>query len=108
MKMLHKTIVLEMLQQRPQMYEQLRRQKLLLATMEFYASELKALYEGWKQHLTATRPNLDPIQIASEAREMAVQELEDSLPSDSSSPHEMDHPSLDDLMTFLSAHTPPA
>jgi len=103
--MLYKTIVLEMLQDRPQLHDELRRQKLLLKTMEFYAGELKSLHEGWKQHMAETRPESDESQIASQALELALQELEDSLPSASSSEGE-DRPSLDDLTTFLTAHTP--
>jgi hypothetical protein len=103
--MLYKTIVLELLQSRPQLHEKLRQEKMLLKTMEFYSGQLKSLHEGWKQHLSQTRPQSDPIQIASEARELALQELEDSLPSASSSEDE-DRPSLDDLMTYLRTHTP--
>ena len=40
--MQYKTIVLELLQQRPQMHEQLRKDRKLLPALEFYAKELKA------------------------------------------------------------------
>ncbi len=103
--MLYKTIVLELLKQQPRLHDELRRQKMLLKTMEYFANELKSLHEGWKQHLAETRPEIDPSQIASEAMELALKELQDSLPSDSSSEDEH-RPALDDLMTFLSAHTP--
>ena len=103
--MLYKTMVLELLQDRPQLHKRLRREKMLLGAMEFYARELKTLHEGWKQHLAETRPDSDESQIASEALEMALKELEDSLPSASSSEDE-DRPSLADLMTYLRAHTP--
>jgi hypothetical protein len=105
--MLYKTMVLELLEQRPEMYEQLRRQKMLLPTMDFYANELKGLHEGWKQHLAETRPASDESQIASQALDLALNELEVCLPGDSS-PQDEDRPTLDDLMTFLRAHTPPA
>ena len=39
--MQYKTIILELLQQRPQMHEQLRKERKLLPTMERYARELK-------------------------------------------------------------------
>jgi hypothetical protein len=104
--MLYKTMVLELLEQRPQMHEQLRRQRMLLPTMEFYARELKALHQGWKQHLAETRPGSDESQMASEALEIALQELEGCLPS-ASSPQDENRPTLDDVMTFLRAHTPP-
>ena len=87
--------------------EQLRRRKMLLKAMEFYARMLKDMHESRKLYLAQARPGSDESQIASEALEMALQELEDSLPSVSSS-EDGDRPSLDDLMTFLRADTPPA
>lgn len=105
--MQYKTMVLELLQQRPRIHDRLRQQRMLLPMMEFYARELKDLHEGWTQHLAETNPDTGEGQIASQALEMALQELEGSLPGDSS-PQDEDRPTLDDLMTFLSAHTPPA
>ena len=86
--MLYKTIVLELLQQRPQRHEQLRKERKLLTTLEFYAKELKTSHEAWKEALSKERPGSDQTQIASEALEMALKELEErlsteSLPSDS-------------------------
>ncbi len=81
--MQYKTIVLELLQQRPEMHEQLRKNRKLLPTMEFYAKELKASHEAWKETLSQAKPGSDPSQIASEAMEMALKELEDRLPSES-------------------------
>lgn len=103
----YKTIVLELLQNRPQMHERLRKQRMLLPTMEFYASELKDLHEAWKHHLSETRPDSDQNQIASQAMELALKELEGYLPSESSSQDE-DRPTLDDFMTYLRDPTPPA
>jgi hypothetical protein len=103
--MLYKTMVLGLLQQQPLMHQKLRREKLLLGAMEFYAGELKALHEGWKLHLSETKPGSDESKIASEALEIALAELQDSLPSASSSEDEH-RPALDDLMSFLRAHTP--
>jgi hypothetical protein len=106
--MLYKTIVLELLQNRPQIHEKLRRQRMVLTTMEYYAHELKALHEAWKQRLSQTRPQRDASRIASEAMELALYELEALLPSDSSSADE-DQPSLDDFLTWLKEQRiPPA
>jgi hypothetical protein len=105
--MQYKTMVLELLQQRPRIHDRLRRQRMLLPTMEFYARELKDLHEGWKQHLAEARPGSDESQFASQALELALKELEDCLPGDSSS-EAADQPSLDDFMTYLRDHTPPA
>jgi hypothetical protein len=81
--MLYKTIVLELLQQRPQMHEQLRQQRRLLEEMERYSRWLKSHHEAWKDHLSRSRPGSDPAQIASEAMEIALQELVDRLDSES-------------------------
>lgn len=106
--MLYKTIVLELLQNRPQIHEQLRRQRMVLKTMEYYAAELKELHEAWKQHLSWAKPNSDESQITSQAMELALHDLEALLPSDSSSA-DTDQPSLDDFMTWLrEQHIPPA
>ena len=75
---------------------------MLLKAMEFYARMLKDMHESRKLYLAQARPGSDESQIASEALEMALKDLEDSLPSVSSS-EDGDRPSLDDLMTFLRA-----
>ena len=49
--MQYKTIIHEMLQQRPQMREQLRKSRKLLPTLETYAHDLKTSHEGWKKML---------------------------------------------------------
>jgi hypothetical protein len=106
--MLYKTIVLELLQSRPQIHEKLRQERMLLPAMEYYASELKTLHQAWKEHLSWAKPECDPSQIASQAMELALKELEAILPSASSSVNE-DRPPLDDFMTYLREQgTPPA
>jgi len=79
--MQYKTIIHEMLQNRPEVREQLRKSRKLLPTMELYARELKTSHEAWKQMLGQMRPGSDQNQIASEALEMALKEMEDRLPS---------------------------
>ena len=71
--MQYKTIVLELLQQQTELHEQLRLTRRLFPTMEALAKDLKARHETWKQELQALQPSSDPIQIASEALEMAHQ-----------------------------------
>lgn len=103
--MQYKTIIHELLQQRPQMHEQLRKDRQLLPAMELYAKELKRNHEGWKELLTPLRPDSDPTQIASEALEIALKELEDRLPA--ASPQNEDEPLfLDAAMLFLSRRSP--
>jgi hypothetical protein len=105
--MQYKTIALELLEQRPELHEQLRRQRKLLVAMEFYASELKALHEAWKKQLLERRPDSDESQIATEALELALQELQGCLES-ASPPDETDPLFLEEAMAFLRKRTPPA
>ena len=79
--MLYKTITLELIQEQPELYEQLRSGKRLLPVMEGYATELKAGHEAWKRAIARRRPGSDPRQVAAEALELAIQELRERLPS---------------------------
>jgi hypothetical protein len=101
--MLYKTIILRMLQQRPQMHEQLRKERQLLSTVNRYARELKANHEAWKERLAQAKPGTDSRQTASEAAEMALAEMEDRLPTESPPNDQL---SLDAAMAFLRRHTP--
>jgi hypothetical protein len=103
--MQYKTIVLELLQQRPKMHDQLRKDRKLLTTMERYAKELKASHQAWKDLLSDLRPGSDPNQIATEALEIALKEMEDRLPPESPR-REHEALCLDAAMLFLrSRHT---
>ena len=102
--MQYKTIVLELLKQRTELHEQLRMTRRLLPTLETCAKELKASHEAWKETLAQAKPGSDPSQIASEALELALKELEDRLPS--VSPQDDGKPlSLDQAMAFVRSHT---
>jgi hypothetical protein len=81
----YKTIVLELLRQEPQLHKQLRITGRLRPTMESYARQLKASHEAWKETIAQAKPGSHPSQIASEALEMAIQELENCLKSASPS-----------------------
>lgn len=102
--MQYKTIILELLQQRPEIHEQLRMSRKLLTTVEYYARELKTSHEAWKETLGQERPGSDQSQIASEAMELALKELEDRLPS-ASQPNDNDPLPLDAAMAFIRNHT---
>ena len=78
--MLYKTIVLELLQQRTELYEGLRSARKLLSALETDSKELKTHYEAWKETLSRARPGSDPSQIGSEALELAQKDLETRLP----------------------------
>lgn len=105
--MQYKTIILELLQERPEIHEQLRQARKLLPTLEQLASDLKTSHEAWKEKLSRTKAGSDPSQIASEALEIALQELQDRLPSESR-PGDHEPLSLDEAMAFISRRTPPA
>ena len=61
----YKTIVLELIQQQPELHEQLRASRTLLATMDAYALELKASHEEWMDRLSERWPGSDPSQFSS-------------------------------------------
>jgi hypothetical protein len=103
----YKTIVLELLEQYPELHEQLRSQRMLLPALEFYAKSLKANHETQKALLSQARPGSNESQIASEALELALEELENSLAT-ASPPYASEAISLDEAMAFLRRHTPPA
>jgi len=105
--MQYKTIVLELLRQRPELYEQLRSNRGLLPSLESYALELKSLHEDWKEVLRQKMPDSDPAQISSEALELAVQAMQDFL-FPASPPEDSETLSLDTAMAFISRHTSPA
>jgi hypothetical protein len=106
--MMYKTIVLELIQERPELHEQLRTSRTLLVAVETYAIGLKASHEAWKDRLSQACLERDPSQVSSEAMELAMQELRESLPSglppdDSAA----EPPSLDAAMNYIRRHTPP-
>jgi hypothetical protein len=106
-RMLYKTMVLELIEQRPQMHAQLKHQHKLLLALELYANELKTRHDAWKEMLWQANPESSERQIATEALERALKELEAALPS-VSLPEESDTLSLDGAMAFICRHTPPA
>jgi hypothetical protein len=79
--MQYKTIVLELLQERTELHEQLRLTRRLRPTMESLATELRDLHLTWMDTLSQANPDSDPSQINSEAMELALKSLEDHLPS---------------------------
>jgi hypothetical protein len=104
----YKTIVHELLLQRPPMHEQLRKERKLLTALELYAQELKTSHEGWKELLTPLRPGSNPDQISSEAMELAAKELEDRLPAESPQNESGERLFLDAAMLFIRSRSPGA
>jgi hypothetical protein len=77
----YKTIVLELLEQRTELHEQLRLTRRLRPTMEALATELRELHLSWTETLSQANPGSDPSQNSSEAMELALKSLEDHFPS---------------------------
>ncbi len=75
----YKTIVLELLQEHQELYETLRRNRTLLPTLDVYARDLKTSHQAWKERLSRVRPESNESQIASEALEIGLKELEEYL-----------------------------
>jgi hypothetical protein len=72
------------------------------------AAALKRYHEDRMDSLAQAKPGREESQIASEALELALEDLRDNLPSESV-PDETGEPlSLDAAMEFLRRHTPPA
>ncbi|HEX7379311.1 MAG TPA: hypothetical protein VF278_19470 [Pirellulales bacterium] len=102
--MLYKTIVLELLEDRTELYQQLKNTRMLRSTMESLAMELKSLHLSWRETLSQARPGSDPSQISSEAMELALKNLEDCLPS-VSPPSADPELSIDAAMAYIKSPT---
>ncbi len=104
----YKTIILELLKQNPQRYQELCASRTLLPTLNRYASTLKDRHEYWTNQLGQERLEQAPSQLTSSALEFALQELQDMLPAESpQNPSAAEPLSLDAAMAFLRRHTPP-
>lgn len=102
--MQYQPIVQGLLEQQTELHEKLRLARRLLPTIKAYARELKASHEEWTETLSAARPDSNPMQLESEALEIAVKEMEDRLESESK-PNDQDALSLDAAMASLKAPT---
>ncbi len=102
--MQYKTMALELLKEKTELYEELRLTHRLLPTLETLGTELKASHKKWEQVLAVAKPGSEASQLASEALEMALKELEDRLAS-VSPPEEQEQLSLEEAMAFVQSHT---
>ena len=100
--MQYKTIAMELIEQRPQMHEKLKRERKLLSTMETIARELKASHEEISRDLASEQPQMEASLISSQAMEMAISELTDRMPPENFKGDE-DELSLDQIMATLSS-----
>lgn len=77
----YKTIALELLEQQTELHDRLKKERRLKPVMEMCARRLRESHLAWQERLAEARPQSDPAQIASEALELATQELVSHLPS---------------------------
>ena len=78
----YKSIVLELIQDRPEMYESLRSSKRLLTATEAYAVDLRTRHLELREAVALRHPGSSPEQVTIEALELAINELQDRLPSE--------------------------
>jgi len=105
--MMYKTICLQMIQDHPEMYDQLLSQRILLPTLERYTHQLRTSHQSWMDNLATRRPGSSASQIANEALEFALKEMEDRF-SSASPAEESVAGTLEGAMAFLRRHSPPA
>ena len=98
----YKTIVLELLQQNPTIYNQLRTKRILMPSLDLYAKELKTSHEAWTHCLHQAMPGREQSQIASEALEIALWEMETFLHFEYS-PDESEELYVEAILTLLRA-----
>ena len=107
--MRYKTIVHELLQDRyPALHERLRRERTLLMTLDRLAIELKDAHVARMRELRRASPASDFGQVAIEALELATEDLQRRLPSESPPDEAAERLTLDAAMAYLRSHTPPA
>jgi hypothetical protein len=104
--MQYKTIVIGLLEQRHPLHSMLRKRRMLLPAMQAYALELKDCHKVWKYRLSQAKPDNDQSQIASEALELAIHDLECYLPP-ASPLDDSEALSLDEAMAFIRRRMPP-
>lgn len=112
--MRYKTIVLELLEQRPELHVELRASRKLLATVEEYATLLKGNHEAWLEQLQRWTDTYQPgqwereaSQLSNMAMEFAIDQLIAALPPASPSSDEETF-SLDNAMAYLRRQMVPA
>lgn len=104
--MKYKTIVLELFQQNSEIHNRLCSNRSLLQTVELYARELRISHQAWTDRLSRVKPGSDRMQIASEALEIALDELEIFLRSDSP-PADKERAFVEVVTGVIRGRTPP-
>jgi hypothetical protein len=107
---MYQTMVLEFIEtQCPAQHARLKASHTLLFTAQVKAAALKRYHQTRTDRLCELHPNRDPAQNASQALELALEDLRDDLPCESTPAGEGEGAlSLDAAMAYLRSHTPPA
>ncbi|MEZ6104462.1 MAG: hypothetical protein R3E01_36455 [Pirellulaceae bacterium] len=103
----YKTIVLELIEQRPRWHEQLKSSNSLLSTINQLAITLRNRHLDLLDQAEATPLQMSPIQHSSEALEKAIAELLEHFPREQEAAAS-DTLDMDALIAFLKRHTPQA
>jgi hypothetical protein len=103
----YKTLTLQLLRQYPSIHNQLKDSRILSPVLDHYSKELKKCHEAWMDSLSESKPGSDPSQIGAEAMELALQEVEDRLPSELP-PDGSASLTLDGAIAYLRKGIPPA
>lgn len=101
----YKTIMLELIQEYPEIHNRLRCNRVLLPTLTVFAYQLKMSHEAWKDTLCRTTPGCKRHQVAGEALELAIMEMKDHLRL-ASAPKEDVPDSTQAVMVFTRSRTP--
>ncbi|MFO0892649.1 MAG: hypothetical protein U0790_26340 [Isosphaeraceae bacterium] len=102
----YKTIVLEFLKEHhPALHEQLRENRRLQRTVDAYATYLNSKHVAWRDSLLPTGQWGDASQVSSQALELALEDLRESLRDEFSS-DETGPLSPGAARAFLRRHTP--
>ena len=100
--MQYKSIAMEILKDHPT----LRTEATMLQDVERLAIQLRDNHLAWKDRLMKARPGSDEAQIASEALELAIEEVLHTSASASEADEAQAPLSLDAAMAFVRRHTP--
>ena len=103
--MQYKTIVMELLEQNPELHNQLKQNRKLLQTIDAMALELKLRHEQTIAELAEQQPGVAYSVICSQATEIVISELQERLAP--TSDHETNEAmSLDQIMASVIQHSP--
>ena len=103
--MQYKTIVMELLEQNPELHNQLKQNQKLLETIDAMALELKSNHEQMIAELVEQQPDDAYSVICSQATEIAIAELQQRL-APMSEQETGEAMSLDQIIASVMQHSP--